>query len=128
MTTPFKWGAEFLVNTTTANEQTLPAITALADGRFVVSWQDLSLTGGDIYRVAIRGQVFNADGSPAGAEFPVSTVSQTTGFYFPPAITALANGRFVVSWTDGSHLGGVFFSYDIRAQMFNADEIGRAHV
>ena len=38
MATPVKWGNEFLVNTNTANDQNVPAITGLADGRFVVMW------------------------------------------------------------------------------------------
>ena len=34
-----KFGSEFLVNTTTTNEQSAPTITTLADGHFVVAWQ-----------------------------------------------------------------------------------------
>ena len=119
MTTPFKWGAEFLVNTSTTGEQSAPTITALADGRFVVSWQDSSLTGGDTSGFAIRAQVFNADGAPFGAEFLVNTT--TTGDQFAPAITALADGRFVVCWTDGSQSAGDLTGFDVRAQVFNAD-------
>src|SRR5690349_2871358 len=39
--------AEFLVNSTTANDQSQPAATALSDGRFVVVWRDNSQTGDD---------------------------------------------------------------------------------
>ena len=39
-----KIGTEFLVNTTTANQQKYPYVTALDDGDFVVAWgSDLSL-------------------------------------------------------------------------------------
>ena len=119
MTTPFKWGAEFLVNTTTTSEQTSPAISALADGRFVVSWQDLSLTGGDTSGYAIRAQVFNADGSASGAEFLVNTT--TSNHQFKPVITALADGSFVVCWEDLSQTGGDTSRSAVRAQVFNAD-------
>ncbi len=40
MGTPVKWGREFLVNTTTQSYQAEPSITALADVRFVVAWDD----------------------------------------------------------------------------------------
>src|SRR5215217_1977136 len=63
MTTPFKWGDEFLVNTTTTDGQSDPAITALADGRFIVAWMDQSATGDDTWSWAVRAQIFNADGS-----------------------------------------------------------------
>jgi Ca2+-binding RTX toxin-like protein len=39
-----KQGVEFFINTTTANSQQRPAITALADGRIVVVWEDQQST------------------------------------------------------------------------------------
>ena len=119
MATPVKWGTEFLVNTTTAGGQTEPTITALANGRFVVAWTDDSRSGGDTSSFAVRAQVFNADGSPSGAEFLVNTT--TTGTQFEPTITALADGRFVVAWKDDSASGGDTSSTAVRAQVFNAD-------
>ena len=59
MTTPFKSGTEFLVNTTTAIGQFDPSITALADGRFVVAWTDASLSVGRTVSANIRGQIFD---------------------------------------------------------------------
>jgi len=69
MVTPLRWGTEFLINTTTTGDQVAPSITALADGRFVVAWQDFSASPDDPSGYAGRAQVFNADGSPSGAEF-----------------------------------------------------------
>src|SRR4051812_35145959 len=100
MTTPFKWGNEFLVNTTTTAYQFDPAITALADGRFIAAWADQSTTGDDTWGYAVRAQIFNADGSTSGAEFVVNTI--TTGNQSRPAITGLADGRFVATWQDYS--------------------------
>ena len=37
MSTPIKWGSEFVVNATTASSQESSTVTALADGRFVIS-------------------------------------------------------------------------------------------
>ncbi|MBR1241576.1 VCBS repeat-containing protein [Bradyrhizobium sp. AUGA SZCCT0274] len=108
-------GSEFLVNTSTANDQSQPIITALADGRFVVAWTDLSQTGGDTSSWAVRAQVFNADGAPAGSEFLVNTT--TASDQFEPTITALVDGRCVVAWTDDSPTSGAA----VRAQVFNAD-------
>ena len=68
-----KWGNESLVNTTTAGNQTDAAVTGLANGRFVVTWTDDSHVGSDTSGTAIRGQIFNADGSKAGGEFQVNT-------------------------------------------------------
>jgi Ca2+-binding RTX toxin-like protein len=118
MTTPIKDGAEFLVNTTTTNYQSDPTITGLADGRFVVAWTDLSVSGGDTSLYAIRGQVFTAAGAKSGAEFLVNTT--TTSSQERPTITALADGRFVVAWTDLSVSGGDTSLYAIRGQVFTA--------
>src|SRR4051812_36638528 len=104
MTTPFKLGDEFLINTTTANAQSDRRITALADGRFMAAWTDQSATGDDDWGWAVRGQIFNADGSKSGAEFVVNTI--TIGDQFDPTIAALADGRFVATWTDQSLSAG----------------------
>jgi Ca2+-binding RTX toxin-like protein len=114
-----KSGAEFLVNSTTVNDQNQPAITALADGRFVVAWSDASLTSADTSGFAVRAQVFDADGSKSGAEFLVN--STTAGSQFEPTITALADGRFVVVWTDSSSTGADTSGLAVRAQVFDAD-------
>ncbi len=113
------FGTEFLINTTTTNSQSEPTITALADGRFVVAWTDGGASGGDTSSDAVRAQVFNADGSKSGAEFLVNTT--TTNGQSEPTITALADGRFVVAWTDGSASGGDTSGCAVRAQVFNAD-------
>jgi Ca2+-binding RTX toxin-like protein len=112
-------GREFLVNTSVAQNQTEPSVTALADGRFVVVWNDASASGGDTSGFAARAQVFNGDGTKAGGEFLVNTT--TADWQFETTITALSNGRFVVSWTDNSATGGDTANSAIRAQMFDAD-------
>lgn len=68
-----KSGDEFLVYDNN-NNQTASAITALADGRFMVVWEDYSFTGGDTSS-AIRAQVFNADGRKVGTEFLINTTT-----------------------------------------------------
>ncbi len=110
-------GGEFLVNTTVADDQDAPAVTSLADGRFVVVWTDDSQTGGDTSLAAIRAQVFNADGTLSGTEFLVNT--KVTSLQFDPTITALADGRFVVGWTDASLSPDDPSGSALRAQIFD---------
>ncbi|WP_457767705.1 calcium-binding protein [Cyanobium sp. ULC084] len=119
MPQPILDGPEFLVNTTTANNQLEPSTTALSDGRFVITWTDLSGSGGDASGSAIRAQVFNANGNKAGAEFLVNTT--TINNQYQPSTTALADGRFVITWTDFSASASDTLGTAIRAQVFNAN-------
>jgi len=118
MATPLRWGTEFLINTTTTGDQVAPSITALADGRFVVAWGDGSFSPDDAF--AVRAQVFNADGSASGAEFRVNTT--TTSNQSQPSITALADGRFVVAWSDSSASPDDPSGSAVRGQIFDPRE------
>ncbi|MBJ7901613.1 MAG: hypothetical protein GC158_17230 [Cyanobacteria bacterium RI_101] len=111
-------GSEFLVNTTTINNQLDPSVAVLKNGRFVVTWTDFSFTGGDTFAEGIRGQIFNADGSRFGNEFLVNT---TTAFpQNQSTVTALADGGFVVAWSDISFTQDDS-GYGVRARVFNAN-------
>jgi RTX calcium-binding nonapeptide repeat (4 copies) len=112
-----KSGAEFLVNTTVTEGQGKPSITALADGRFVATWEDRSASGGDTSWSAIRAQVFATDGSKSGAEFLVNTT--TSSFQLSPSTTALTDGRFMVAWQDNSETGGDTSFTAVRGQVFD---------
>ncbi len=112
-------GAEFVVNTTTANLQSLPSVTALAGGGFAVAWWDASQTGGDQSASAVRAQVYTASGQQLGGEFLVNF--NTLSDQYLPTITALANGRFIVVWVDYSQTGQDTSFAAIRAQMFEPD-------
>jgi hypothetical protein len=113
-----KVGNEFLVNTTTAYDQVGPAITSLSDGRFVITWRDLSGSQGDYAGGDIKAQVFDATGAKIGGEFLVNTT--TVGQQFDPQITSLSNGGFVIAWSDASGLGGDNSDSSIKAQLFDA--------
>lgn len=98
---------ELVYNSTTSGDQFQPAVRALPDGRFFVSW--LSDDTNDI-----RGRLFSIDGSPIGDDF---LVNATVGnIESDAAVTALRDGRYVVAWTtfDGA-------DYDIAARLFEAD-------
>ena len=110
-------GGETLVNTTSFEWQYDPAITTLADGRFVIAWTDYSTSGKDTSGLAVRAQVFNDDGSKSGTEFLVNTI--TAGWQLEQTLTALPDGRFVVAWTDSSTTGGDSSPSGIRGQIFD---------
>ncbi|RVU15451.1 cadherin-like domain-containing protein [Methylobacterium oryzihabitans] len=114
-----KVGTEFLVNTQTANNQSVPTITGLSNGGFVVSWVDNSGQGGDASGTGIKAQVFDAGGTKVGTEFLVNT--QTARDQSAPMITGLSNGGFVVSWVDNSGQGGDASGTGIKAQLFAAN-------
>src|SRR5262245_57464448 len=106
-------GDELIVNTTTVGNQSGPSVTALPDGRFVVTWS----SGGDGSDGAIRGRILNADGSDSAGDFIVNTT--TLNDQFSPSVTALLDGRFVVTWE--SYDGGDGSAGAIRARILNAD-------
>jgi Ca2+-binding RTX toxin-like protein len=113
-----KVGGEILVNTTTAGSQQVPHIAALPDGGFVISWQDLSQSGGDTSGSAVRAQVFTATGARVGGEILVNTTTAgDQGDLSEHQVTALPGG-FVIAWGDDSRMGGDTSGYAIRAQVF----------
>lgn len=108
---------DILVNSTTYSSQTGPSITALPNGGFVVAWEDYSQASGDSSDTAIRLQAFDGAGGKIGGETIVNTT--TSYFQFDPSITALADGRVVVSWTDYSQTGGDTSNGAIRMQIID---------
>jgi FG-GAP-like repeat/RTX calcium-binding nonapeptide repeat (4 copies) len=121
MATPTKWGNEILANTTTVADQYQPITAGLTNGRFVVVWLDDSATGIDKFGTALRGQIFNADGSKAGAEIAINTdPSDFADNQINPVITPLADGGFIVAWDDFSGFGGNPLGNSV-AQIFHAD-------
>ena len=57
-----KIGGEFFPATILQGSQNHSKVTALANGGFVVSWEDESRLGGDASGVSVRAQVFDANG------------------------------------------------------------------
>jgi len=99
-------GAEFLVNTTTTEEQNEPSVTALNDGGFVVTWESKNQDGDSR---GIFGQRYDNAGSAAGPEFQVNT--NTTESQEEPSVAALADGGFVITWESHNQDGdeeGIF--------------------
>jgi hypothetical protein len=91
-------GASFVVNTSTNGVQSLPHVSVLANGNAIVTWGDLSSGTMDV-----RGQLLSSSGAKLGGEFLVATTAQAGDTNLNDyALTALADGGFVVAWNDQS--------------------------
>ena len=101
---------EFQINTSIQNDQERPAVTGLAEGGFVVTWQSGHLSNGV---QGIFAQRYNADGNEVGFEYQVSDANATDDQY-TPSITSLRNGGYLITWQDGDSDG-------ISAQLYNSD-------
>jgi len=99
----FPAGSAFQVNSTTASDQSIPAVAKDGSGNFVVVWSSYLQDGSNW---GVFGKRFNSAGVPAG-EFGVNTY--TTSQQFIPAVAADGAGNFVVVWQsslqDGSGFG-----------------------
>jgi hypothetical protein len=97
-------GVEFLVNTTTTDDQLRPSVDMDADGNFVVAWHSYQNGDADIY-----AQRFDAAGNPIDGEFLVNDASfenQTN-----VSVSLNAGGDMVITWDDNGQDGsgtGVF--------------------
>ena len=101
-------GAEFVVNTVTASDQTNPEVTGLPGGGFVVTYQSFGEDVGSTW--GIYAERFEADGTSSGGASLINT-GITIGDQINSAVTPLPDGSFVVTWqsseADGSADTGV---------------------
>ncbi|MEP9355694.1 hypothetical protein ABLE93_19105 [Xanthobacter sp. KR7-65] len=89
---------ELTVNVETYGTQFNATVAALADGAFVVVWQGNKGVGKDAVRGGVRARLFKPSGAPAGDEFLLSACPE--GRQDSPLVAGLADGNFVVVWTD----------------------------
>ncbi|CAM8662094.1 Kexin/furin catalytic domain [Paracoccaceae bacterium] len=106
-------GAEFRVNTYVQSVQASPSVTALSDGGWVVTWHS---AGQDGSSWGIYGQRYGFDGAVSGAEFRVN--SFVSGDQQTPAVTALSDGGWVVTWMSHGQDGS---SWGVYSQRYTAD-------
>ena len=92
-----------------------PSITGLADGNYVVTWQDDSGHDGGS-GADIRGQGLHA--AAVGEEFRVNTTTYQT--QSDPSIASLSDGGFVVTW-EFDYQDGDSHYYNIYGQRFDAN-------
>jgi hypothetical protein len=98
--------------------QLYPSLSMAPDGSFVVVWvtnRGLISTNPDLNQPsAVRARRFAADGTGLGGVFQVNQLGRLTTF---PLVAALADGSFVIGWTDqngrdGSRSGVFARAYD----------------
>jgi hypothetical protein len=108
-------GTPFQVNTTTAGDQTYPAVAMNAAGSFVVTWAGYGQGASNTW--GVYAQRYNADGTTAGGEFRANTTTKGDQTY--PSVAIATSGAFVVTWSsygqDANNTWGVY------AQRYNAD-------
>ena len=96
-------GSEFQVNVYTANDQYGPAVTALKDGGFVITWHSMGQDGSGF---GVYSRRYTAD-EVGGPELQVN--SYTNSDQDSPSVAALEDGGFVITWhsmgQDGSGHG-----------------------
>lgn len=111
-------GTEQLANTAISGTQQTPAITALTNGNYVITWADGSAQGTDTSSYGIKAQVVDENGTKIGGEFLVNTA--TLNSQDTPSIAGTRDGGFVVVWVDLSLQGGDSSSSGIKGQQYDA--------
>jgi subtilisin family serine protease len=94
-------GGEFLVNSTTANDQATPSAAFGPAGDLFVAWQS---NGQDGDGWGVYGRRFDPLGAPLGAEFRIN--SATAQHQLQPVVSRDAEGRAFVAWTSGGATPG----------------------
>lgn len=127
-----KIGREFMVNQSTLFNQRSPAVAALPQGNFVVSWisealdarasgrEELTVTGGERYQVSLYGRLFDEHGNGVTNELLWGEPSMIDA---NPAVAVLGDG-FMVFTSGHNNIEKVFDS----SEMQNGWDIyGRAY-
>jgi Ca2+-binding RTX toxin-like protein len=107
-------GPQFQINPHSNTGLISPAITALSDGGWVVTW-DTYLEGNG---TGVYGQRYNAAGLASGPEFRIDTYSG--GSQISPSVAALSQGGWVVTWSSNGQDGS---SSGIYSQRYSADGV-----
>jgi hypothetical protein len=113
-------GGEFIVNTTTAAQQTSPAVAKTATGEFLVVWEG---AGQDGNGWGIAAQRYDASGYAVGGQIDVNTT--TTGDQRRPAVGVDGFGNAVIVWQsvgqDGSGAGVYGRRFDAAGSALGAE-------
>ena len=106
-------GPEGWANTTTADEQSQPAVGFDAAGNYVAVWHSRNQDGSGY---GIYGQRFDAAGLTVGSEFQANTTTDGDQRYSSVAVAD--DGRFVVAWESNAQDGS---GWGVYAKQFGAD-------
>ncbi len=105
------------VNTYTSGAQSFSAIALDADGNMVVVWYSNGSPGDDP-GASIQGQLFTANGLPAGEQAQINTYTAST--QFAPDVAADDDGDFVVVWQSFGSSGSDLSWYSIQGQRYSS--------
>ena len=105
-------GTEFLVNTTTADNQGFSAVAIDPDGDFVITWQSFGQDGNGY---GIYAQRYDAAGVAQGGEFRVNTTTANGQRY--ATVTMDTEGDFIVTWSSNLQDGS---GYGVYAQQYSS--------
>jgi hypothetical protein len=94
-------GPDFLVNSTTADEQDTPQVAMSASGDFVIAWASY---GGEAAFFDIYARRFARDGVPQGDDFQVNSGDNADISQYEFALGMAKNGSFAVLWNDAPDL------------------------
>ncbi len=98
-------------------DETEPAIAALAGGGFAVVWIDTDINGSALETKGIQAAIFDNAGTSftdgQGNDLEILVNTSIAGDQEHPAVAALADGGFIVAWSDAG--AGL-----IRGQRFTA--------
>lgn len=119
--TGFTGGAEVLVNTGTAFDQSRPKAATLNNGNVVVTWVTSLGTVGGIPLSEIRAQIFTPASVKVGSELIVSSdtaTSSTSHRHINPTIVALGDGGFAIAYSSNTHTPGLPAGLDLEGPIF----------
>jgi hypothetical protein len=110
-------GDELAVSSNPTGTQRFSVAAGLADGGFVIAWEDESQPLGDNSSTSVAARFYDATGAVMGSERLINTT--TLGAQQQVDIAVLTGGGFVMAWSDGS-------TGDVRAQLFdiNRERVG----
>ncbi|MCP4339446.1 MAG: hypothetical protein GY799_11295, partial [Desulfobulbaceae bacterium] len=98
-------GAEFRINTTTADSQEFSSISTLSDGGFIVTWQSRAQdVPAETTNYGIYAQRYNQYGQSVGEEFLVN--NNVVGSQTNSAVAGLNDDSYVIAWGDDSGQDG----------------------
>ena len=89
-------GSNQLINQTTVNNQRSATVAGLENGRFLIAWEDWSLSCNDMGcggGPGIKARLYATDGRPQGSE-----QAWTGGWHFAPQAVPLAGGGAAHLW------------------------------
>lgn len=119
--------SDITVSSSATGLQVDPRVAVMSDDTVLVTW---SWFGPDGSQWGVFGQRFNASGQKIGSGFQVNQTADLNQHC--SAISALANGGFVVSWISESSLGAnaqgaPVYGIDVMARIFDSNAQPKAN-